>query len=88
VRNPDPSCNPYLGLAVILKAGLDGIKNQIAPPDPVEQNIFEMNLADRKKTRHPVPARKSYEALDELGKDEIIKEPWENTFTPASSLPR
>jgi glutamine synthetase len=32
VRNPDPTCNPYLALAVMLTAGLDGIKNKIEPP--------------------------------------------------------
>jgi len=74
VRNPDPSCNPYLGLAVILKAGLHGIKNQIAPPEPVEQNIYEMDLATRKQQGISSLPENLYEALDELSKDEIIKE--------------
>lgn len=43
LRNPDPSCNPYLAFAATIKAGLDGIKHRIAPPDPVELNIFDMD---------------------------------------------
>jgi len=74
VRNPDPSCNPYLGMAVILTAGLDGIKNKIVAPEPVEQNIYEMDLASRKKHGiHSLPEN-LYEALDELSKDTLIQE--------------
>ncbi len=74
VRNPDPTCNPYLGLAVILKAGLDGVKNKICPPDPVEQNIYEMDLASRKEQGILSLPENLYEALDELSKDDLIKE--------------
>ncbi|MGL4372135.1 MAG: type I glutamate--ammonia ligase, partial [Turicibacter sp.] len=42
VRSVDPSANPYLALATILAAGLDGIKNKLTPPASVEENIFEM----------------------------------------------
>ena len=42
VRSVDPSANPYLALAAILSAGLDGIKNKLTPPASVEENIFEM----------------------------------------------
>lgn len=48
LRCPDPSCNPYLALAVILRAGLDGIKKQLAPPAPVNTNIFKMTDEERK----------------------------------------
>lgn len=74
IRNPDPTCNPYLGLAVILKAGLDGIKNQICPPEPVEQNIYEMDLASRKEQGILSLPENLYEALDELSQDELIKD--------------
>ena len=43
LRNPDPSANPYLALAVCLRAGLDGIRNQIMPPESIDSNIFEMS---------------------------------------------
>lgn len=74
VRNPDPTCNPYLGLAVILKAGLDGIRNQIEPPAAVEQNIYEMDLASRKEHGILALPENLYEAIDELSKDELVKE--------------
>src|SRR5207249_5001859 len=43
LRMPDPSANPYLALAVQLAAGLDGIKQKLIPPDPVNKNIFTMS---------------------------------------------
>lgn len=47
LRSPDPSCNPYLAFAVAIRAGLDGIRRQITPPDPVRANIFEMTPEER-----------------------------------------
>jgi glutamine synthetase len=42
VRFPDPSCNPYLGFAAMLMAGLDGIQNKIDPGDPLDKNIYDL----------------------------------------------
>ncbi|MBI4530772.1 MAG: glutamine synthetase [Candidatus Latescibacteria bacterium] len=47
-RSPDPACNPYLAFAVMLAAGLDGIKNGYELRDPVERNIYEMTDEERK----------------------------------------
>ena len=47
LRSPDPSCNPYLALAVMIKAGLDGIKKKIEPPPSLDKNIYEMTLEER-----------------------------------------
>ena len=47
LRSPDPTANPYLALAAILRAGLDGIKNKIDPPEDVDCNIFKMNAEER-----------------------------------------
>jgi glutamine synthetase len=41
-RVPDPSCNPYLAFAAMLMAGVDGIKNKIEPPDPVDKDLYEL----------------------------------------------
>ena len=49
LRSPDPSSNPYLVLAVCLAAGLDGIRNQILPPDSVDKNIFQMTEQEKEK---------------------------------------
>lgn len=47
LRCPDPTCNPYLALAGILSAGLDGIENQIQPPASIDKNIFQMTEEER-----------------------------------------
>ncbi len=47
LRSPDPSANPYLALAVCLAAGLDGIQNEIMPPDSIERNIYTMTDEER-----------------------------------------
>ncbi|MBI3008577.1 MAG: glutamine synthetase [Candidatus Omnitrophica bacterium] len=48
-RSPDPACNPYLAFAVMLAAGLEGIEKGYELPEPVEENIFKMSEAERKK---------------------------------------
>lgn len=74
LRNPDPSCNPYLALAVILKAGLDGIKNHIEPPAPVAENVYEMTEKERISRGIDVLPGSLKEALDEMQKDPLIEE--------------
>lgn len=72
LRNPDPSCNPYLALACILEAGLDGIENRIMPPESVNQNIYEMDEEAREAagiTSLPINLR---EAVRQLKKDPVI----------------
>ncbi|MQB00365.1 MAG: type I glutamate--ammonia ligase [Actinobacteria bacterium] len=41
-RCPDPSCNPYLAFPAMLMAGIDGIKNKIEPPEPVDKDLYEL----------------------------------------------
>jgi glutamine synthetase len=41
-RVPDPSCNPFLAFSAMLMAGLDGIKNKIEPPEPVDKDLYEL----------------------------------------------
>ncbi|WP_206812438.1 type I glutamate--ammonia ligase [Paradesulfitobacterium ferrireducens] len=74
LRSPDPSCNPYLALAVQLKAGLDGIKKKLTPPPAVDLNIYEMTAEER--TEHGIASLPGSldEALLELGRNEVIKE--------------
>jgi len=74
IRNPDPTCNPYLGLAVILKAGLNGIKNRIGPPPSVDQNIYEMDLAARTKSGILSLPENLYDAIKELSQDSLVQE--------------
>lgn len=72
VRSVDPSANPYLAMAVLLKAGLDGIKNNITPPAAVDRNIYVMNKQERMAAGiNDLPATLAA-ALDELKADEVI----------------
>jgi glutamine synthetase len=48
-RSPDPACNPYLAFSVMLAAGLEGIEKGLEPPAPIEENVYEMTEAQRKK---------------------------------------
>ncbi|MBI3871730.1 MAG: glutamine synthetase [candidate division Zixibacteria bacterium] len=49
LRSPDPACNPYLAFACMLTAGMAGIDKGYQLPDAIEENIFHMNEADRKR---------------------------------------
>ncbi len=51
LRSPDPSCNPYLAFATILEACLDGIRNKIEPPAPVDSNIYKLTSKERKRQK-------------------------------------
>ena len=73
LRNPDPACNPYLAMAVTLAAGLDGIKNKILPPAPVDLNIYDMSESERKDHNIGTLPQDLGEALVELSKNELIK---------------
>jgi glutamine synthetase len=74
LRTPDPSCNPYLALAVMLRAGLDGIENRIDPGPPVNKNIYAMSQRERRHLRiDELPANLA-EALDALERDDLVRE--------------
>jgi len=74
LRNPDPSCNPYLALAGCLAAGLDGIINKIEPPPPCDRNIYAMTAAELEELGIKSMPGSLQEAYAELSKDEVIKE--------------
>ncbi len=74
LRMPDPSCNPYLALTVILAAGLDGVRRKVEPPPPVNRNIYTMSARERARLRvGHLPGNLS-EAIQALEKDEVVKE--------------
>ena len=66
VRCPDPACNPYLAFAMMLGAGLDGIKNDLPVPDAVNADIFEMTAAEKKEAGIASLPANLYEAVQEL----------------------
>jgi glutamine synthetase len=74
VRCPDPSCNPYLAFAVMLKAGLDGIKRKLMPPKPIEEDVYEFTDEKLKELRIETLPATLGEALEVMQNDPLIKE--------------
>ncbi len=74
LRSPDSAANPYLTLAVCLKAGLDGILNKIEPPECVNCNIYTMTDEERKALKIENLPGTLIDAVDELKKDSFILE--------------
>ena len=69
LRSPDPSANPYLALAVMLAAGLDGVETQASSREPVNENIWEMSFREKRRLRIDDLPHDLNEACDELEKD-------------------
>ena len=72
-RVPDPACNPYLALTVILAAGMDGIKRKLTPPPPIERNIYEMSVRDRRKHKIKDLPPTLREAVRVMHRDRLMK---------------
>ena len=74
LRCPDPACNPYLAFAVMLKAGLDGIKNDLTPPEPVEENIYQLDGKSLLQKNIELLPTSLWEALNALKKDKLLQD--------------
>ncbi len=73
LRCPDPTCNPYLAFALMLRAGLDGIKNKIDPGESTNVNIFHLTDKEREeRSIRSLPADLK-EAIDEMKGSEFVK---------------
>lgn len=72
LRNPDPTANPYLVLALCLAAGLDGIKNKIEVPESIDCNIYEMTPGERRAAGIENMPADLKEAVDCLVADEFL----------------
>ncbi len=72
-RSPDPSCNPYLAFAVMLAAGLEGIENKYELPDPIEEDIFDMNPSERQAHGITDLPGNLYAAILETEKSELVR---------------
>ncbi len=73
LRSPDPSCNPYLALAVILEAILDGVQKKTKPPLDIDKNIFKMDDRERKRAKIETLPGSLYDALMLMKKSAIVK---------------
>lgn len=72
LRSPDPSCNPYLAVAVMLQAGLDGIARELEAPEPVRENIYEFDEERREEYGIDTLPGSLDTAIDALESDEVI----------------
>jgi glutamine synthetase len=71
-RAPDPSCNPYLALAAMIHAGLDGVENGLDCPDPVRENIYEFDEQKRHEYGIETLPENLGQAVDALEADEVV----------------
>lgn len=74
IRCPDPTCNPYLAMAMMLNSGLDGVKNKMTPPASVDKDIFKMSPAEMDEAGIHVMPGSLKEAIEELKANPIAKE--------------
>ncbi|MEW6229252.1 MAG: type I glutamate--ammonia ligase, partial [Bacillota bacterium] len=72
LRHPDPSCNPYLAFALMLRAGLDGLVNRIEPPLATFKNVYIMTPEERTAESITSLPGDIYEAVQELREDEVM----------------
>ena len=74
VRMPDPSANAYLAIAVMLKAGLTGVKERVDPGPPVNKNIYEMSQREKRRLKIDELPGDLREAVDALEKDKVVQD--------------
>jgi glutamine synthetase len=74
LRCPDPSCNPYLAFAVMLKAGLDGVRRRLPLPEPVEENLYAFDEGDLAKRQIATLPGSLGEALEDLRRDDVVQD--------------
>ena len=74
LRSPDPSCNPYLALAVCLAAGLDGIEKQMTPPAEITENIFAMDEKTREANGIASLPGSLIDAVEKMESDPMVRE--------------
>ena len=90
LRSVDPSANPYMAIAAILEAGLDGLRNKIEPAASVDRNIYAMNEEERRENGIKDLPSTLHNALKELKNDEVIQgalgEHLFNNFVEAKTL--
>ena len=74
LRSPDPSCNPYLALTVMLAAGLDGMQNKIDPGPPVTKNVYTMSQRERRRLKIDELPGTLNQAMQEFKKSKLLRE--------------
>lgn len=73
-RSPDPSCNPYLAFACMLRAGLEGIKNKYPLPDAIEEDVYEMTKGRRRELGIGSLPGSLYEAIEATEGSRLVRD--------------
>lgn len=74
MRTPDPTANPYLLFAVMLKAGLDGIVSSMKPAAEAQGNIYDMTPDERRQCQIRHYPRDLHDALEHMSDSELVRE--------------
>jgi glutamine synthetase len=72
LRSPDPSCNPYLAFAVMLRCGLDGIERRLPLPAPVEESLYGFDELELERRNVGILPDNLKDAVDALEADEVV----------------
>ena len=78
IRSCDPACNPYLAIALIHAAGMQGIKEGLKPPSPIEFDVFHLSEKERKQLKIEELSSSLEKALEFFQKSTLVKD----TLTP------
>ncbi len=73
LRSPDPTCNPYLTLALVLEAGLDGLRNNSPLADPINMNIYNLTAEQKENLKLDRLPSNLLLALEEMKNDPLIQ---------------
>lgn len=72
-RSPDPACNPYLAFSVMLAAGLEGVKNKYELPPPIEKDVYQMTVSEKKEAGIKALPGSLIEAIALTEKSELVR---------------
>jgi glutamine synthetase len=72
LRSPDPSCNPYLAFAVMLRCGLDGIERRLTLPPPVEEALYGFDEVELERRNVGLLPDNLKDAITALEADELV----------------
>ena len=72
--SPDPSCNPYLAFAVMLRCGLDGVERRLPLPPPVEEALYGFDEVELERRNVGVLPDNLKDAVDACAADEVVRD--------------
>ena len=73
-RSPDPACNPYLAFAVMLAAGMAGIKGKYELPPPTEKDVYLMSEDERRREKISTLPGSLIEAIGLTKRSKLVKD--------------